>query len=749
MFLRNSIKGFALSLLVISAAYAQTAPGTFQVRGAGDYTSEETSVPKSKRTGVKLSEAYLEEINTKNYPDMIDTFDYPDIEIKEMIKIMAELTGKRFIYSDKISGKISIVSKEPISVAAAWKAFLSSLQMNDLTIIRSGKFLKVIKSRDATKSNIETYSGSYFPDADQMITKIIKLKYIPVSELDKSLRSLYSKDGDLKPYEPTNSLIVSDYGSNIEKIIGIIKELDVPGFEEKMEVIPIKYAKAKEIADLINNIINKGEKSSSSVPRFRRNNDNNNSSKGAVNLSYVTEDERTNSIIALGNSGGIEKAKELVKTLDFRLDGDQEGGVYVYYVKHNNAEDIAKTLGGIADDSKKAQQQGTGGGGRAAPLPATVSAPKTPSQVFGSEVSVKADKNTNSLLIVASAQDHIKVKAILSQLDIPRDQVFVETVIMEIQADNKRDVGVDIAQVTAPNGVGDSISNPAQSFAVNGMFGNQSGLLQSIATPTEFLAGLTGGILSFGGGDDIFVRVGDSIQAVPSIAGMVRLFQTYEVGNVLSTPKIMAMDNEEAELEVGQEIVVGQQQVATAAGATTSTQRAEVNTTLTITPSISPESNAVRLKIKQTVKDVVDPGNPNTSINNKAISTNIVVPNGDTAVLGGLVNEKEAKRNTKIPLLGDIPILGWLFRSTSKTMVKSNLMVFITPKIVRNPAQNKKLLNSEIDKRLKFIKKNMNGVDPYGEKIDEISKINPLEEDSGWDVETPEELKEYPAIDSE
>jgi general secretion pathway protein D len=748
MFANSLFRILSLSLLVTSAASAQTNPGTFQVKGAGDYTSEETAVPKSKKTGVKMSEAYLEEINTKNFPDMIDTFDYPDIEVKEMIKIMGELTGKRFIYSDKISGKVSIISKEPISVAEAWKAFLSSLQMNDLTIVRSGKFLKVIKSRDATKSNIETYSGSYFPDADQMITKIIKLKYIPVGELDKSLRSLYSKDGDLKPYEPTNSLIVSDYGSNIEKIIGIIRELDVPGFEEKMEVIPIQFAKAKEIADLINKIINKGQKNTSSVPRFRRTSDSDSSNKGAINLSYVTEDERTNSIIALGNAGGIEKAKELVKTLDFKLDGDQEGGVYVYYVKYNNAEDISKTLGGIADDSKKAQQQGAGGAGRA-PLPATVSAPKTPSQVFGSEVSVKADKNTNSLLIVASAQDYSKVKKILSMIDIPRDQVFVETVIMEIQADNKRSIGIDVANITPAAGQGDTVGNPATSFGVNGMFGNESGGLADFITNPFGV--LSGGIFSFAGGKDVFIQEGTSGRTVgiSSLLGFVKLLQIYRIGNVLSTPKIMAMDNEEAELEVGQDIVIGEQLVSTAAGQTTSTQRKEVNTTLTITPSISPESNAVRLKIKQTVKDVVDANDPNTAINNKALSTNIVVPNGDTAVLGGLVNEREAKRTTKIPLLGDIPILGWLFRSKTKDMVKSNLMLFITPKIIRNPAQNKKLLQSEIDNRLKFIKKNMNGVDPYGEKIDEISQINPLEENLGWDVETPEELKEYPAVDSE
>jgi general secretion pathway protein D len=168
----------ALSLLYSGGvAFSQDDnEGTFQVKGAGDYVSEETAVPKSKK-GVKLSEAFPEEINDKNFPDLIDTFDYPDIELKEMINIMGELTGKRFIYSDKeISGKISIISKQPISVAEAYKAFLSALQMNKLTILQSGKFLKIVKTRDAVKLNIETYSGTYFPNSDQMITKIIKLR---------------------------------------------------------------------------------------------------------------------------------------------------------------------------------------------------------------------------------------------------------------------------------------------------------------------------------------------------------------------------------------------------------------------------------------------------------------------------------------------------------------------------------------------------------------------------------------------
>lgn len=742
------MKGFKVLFLVltfVSYAGAQTENAdTFKVKGAGGYETEETAVPTSK-SGVKFSEAYPEEITEKNYPEMLDTFDYPSIEIKDLVEVIAELTGKRFIMSDKVSGKVTISSKDPISVAQAYKVFLTALQMNELTVIRSGKFLKIIKAREAIKQSVETYTGSYFPDSDQMIIKIVKLKYIPAAELVKSLRSLYSKDGEVKEYEPTNSLIISDWGSNVEKIIRIINELDVPGFEEKMEVIQIRHAKAKDIAELINKIINKGEKSGGSVPRFRRSRDKDAAGKGSVSLSYVTDDERTNSIIALGNSGGIAKAKSLVKTLDFKLEGDQEGGVYVYYVKHNDAEEIAKTLGGIADESKKAQGTASGGSGnRAASLPATAQV-KTPSQIFGSEVTVKADKNTNALLITASPQDYQKVKGIINKIDIPRDQVFVETVIMEITSDNRREIGIDIAKIDTPGDT--SQTNPANAFAVQGMFGNESGgLVDLISNP---LAALGGGILSFGSGDEKFLNIGGNTVAVNSVNAVVKLIQRYNVGNVLSTPKIMAMDNEEAVIEVGRNIVVGEQQVANAGGATTSTQRSDVKTALEITPSISPESNAVRLKIKQTVQDVSNPGNPNTDITQKALTTNLVVPNGDTAVLGGLVSENIGSTVTKVPLLGDIPILGWLFRSRSKTVAKSNLMMLITPRIIRNPAQNKALLNSEIDKRLGFIKKNMNGVDPFGSKIDEVSKINPINDGSNWDEETPEELKEYPAIESE
>lgn len=745
---------FLMTLIFCYSSFGQD-KNSFQIQGAGGFTSEEKKSPKSK-SGVKFSEAFPEEINDKNYPSLIDTFDYPDIDIKDMVSVISELTGKRFILDSKVSGKITVISKEPITVAEAYKAFLSSLQMNGYTVVSSGKFLKIIKSRDAIKQNIEIYPGEYFPEADQMITKIIKLKYIPASQLDKSLRALYSKDGDLKVYEPTNSVIVSDYGSNVEKILSIIKELDVPGFEEKMEVIPIRFAKSKEIAELINNIINKGSGGKgSSIPRFRRSNSKStdSSGKGAVSLDFVTSDDRTNSIIVLGNAAGISKAKRLVKKLDFKLHEDEEGGVYVYYVKYNTAEDIAKTLGGIAEESAKSQKTtGTGSSSSssssARSLPETAKA-KTASEIFGGEVKIRADEKTNSLIITASPQDYQTVKGLLSKIDIPRDQVFVESIIMEMNVTKQREIGFDVANIV-PAGEA-STTNPANNAAIQGIFGiRNNGVGSLIGNPTGFLGGLAGGILTFGAGDDITVNLGGTQQTITSIVGLVKLIQDSTLGNVLSTPKIMAMDNEEAIIEVGQEIALGLDIQTSQNGVSTqSPRRKSVAIKLEITPSISPESEAVRLKLKQNVEDVVDEGDPNTAINQRNIETNLVVPNGDTAVLGGLVTNRTAKSVRKVPLLGDIPILGWLFRSTRKVKRKDNLLVFITPKIIRNPTQSRALFKEQLDKRLDFIKREMNGIDPHGAKVDELSKLKtPLNDGTKWDEDFPEELKEEPAVES-
>ncbi|MCB0392552.1 MAG: type II secretion system protein GspD, partial [Bdellovibrionales bacterium] len=282
-----------------------------------DNTSDVQQLKNDKK--LKFSEANPEDITNENFPDLVESFDYPNADISEIVKAISKLTGKNFILDSNVRGKITIIAPSQITVAEAYRAFLSALAMNGLTIVPSGNFLKIRQARAAQRDSLETYTGEYFPNTDQIITRIIKLKYISAEEVYKNLRILNSKDGESHAYGPTNSLIITDYGSHIERVVNILKYLDVSGFEEKLAVIRIKFAKAKDIADLINKIINKDTGSQSNVPRFRRTTQKDTSGGGSESYSLVVADDRTNSVIVVGNDAGIRKIRKLVSQLDFRL----------------------------------------------------------------------------------------------------------------------------------------------------------------------------------------------------------------------------------------------------------------------------------------------------------------------------------------------------------------------------------------------------------------------------------------------
>lgn len=314
---------------------------TSNAMNSNDMSSDNESQKKglTKKKKEKLARANPEDITDENFPDTIDSFDFPNAEITDVIKAISELTGRNFILDSGIQGKITIVAPTKITVAEAYRAFLSALAMRGYTVVPSGAFWKIKNSRNAQTDNIETYSGAYFPNTDQMITRIVHLKHISAQQVNQSFRNLVTKDGIMYMYEPTNSIIITDYGSNIERVMKILNQLDVQGFEEKLEVIPVKYAKAKDLADLIDKIVNKGQKPntgnvgggfSSGVPRFGGS-----SSRGGQGTSYfmVFPDDRTNALISVGNTAGIERLKKLIRQLDYRINPADAGGVYVYYVK--------------------------------------------------------------------------------------------------------------------------------------------------------------------------------------------------------------------------------------------------------------------------------------------------------------------------------------------------------------------------------------------------------------------------------
>lgn len=672
----------------------------------------------------KFARATPEDITAENFPETIESFDFPNVEITDVIKAISELTGKNFIIDSTVRGKITILAPSKITVAEAYKAFLSALAINGFTVVPSGGFLKIRNARSAQRDNIDTYSGSYYPNSDQMITKIIHLKHITADTVQKDLRLLTSSYGEMSAFGQTNSLIISDFGANIDRVMKIINQLDVPGFEDQLEVVGIKYAKAKDIAELIDKVVNKGQKSQSAatggfasgVPRFGATNTAATSSKTGASYFLVFPEDRTNSLVVVGNKQGIARVKKLIAQLDFRVKAEDSGGVYVYYVKHGEADKIAETLQQVTKDAGPKAQSST-----STPSAGIALAPQGQAAaregIFGGDVTIKADKNTNSLVISASKQDYERVIEILNKLDVPRDQVYVQTIIMEMSLNDGFSASGGLVGFNKDGGKSGFVAN--------------SNDLNDVLNP---LAGAGNAILAFSQGpitvnNPLAASGSSSTITVPSLVGFLKFIKSLGKTNILSTPQITATDSQEATIEVGDRVITGSKVEGGANGAPTSLVPTFEDATIkmTIKPFISPSSERIRMEFTQNVKQLIQGKVPAKfqdqaqSLATRSIKTNVNVNNGDTAVIGGLIRDEETENTKKVPLLGDLPIIGWLFKGKDVTKTKLNMVVFLTPKIMRSPTDQQALLNFKAQERLNFIKQ-QGGKDPYGATMDKILK---------------------------
>jgi general secretion pathway protein D len=677
-----------------------------------------TKVDTDKKKKMTFAEAMPEDITDENFPDIIESFNYPNANIMDVATAIGKLTKKNFVMEPGLSGKINISAPTPVTVAQAWKIFLTALAMNNYTIVPTGNgYLKIRKETNAKDDSIETYSGDYYPTSDQLITRVVDLKYIDAETLKKSLEKFVSKKaGNVEAYENTNSLIISGYGSAIERISRIIEVLDKPGFEERLEVIPIRHAKAKDIAELVEKIIKDGDSSEAKSSRFRRSRFSNNQGGKTENLKLVAPDERTNSIIVVGNKQGIDRIQNLIKRLDYPLDPADAGGVYVYYVKHGEAIKIAETLSGIAQESEKAVEKTNNNKDDKA-----FTAPKVQKPIFGGSVAIQADENTNSLIVTAGKQDYAVVKNLLAKIDIPKDQVFVEAIIMEMNATNSDTWNMNYMKFF-PN-PDETANAQGEGIARVGFSGND---FSNLLDPTS---GGNGAVLNFGDpSETVTLNIAGQPIEVPSLLALISFLKRKNNANILSTPNIIAMDNEESTIEVGDEVPIANNPVIAQNGiAQNNIQTRDATILLKIKPFISPDSDIVRLNVEQSISKVstepIQAANLAANaqgLSKKEIKTNIVLESGQTAVLGGLMEDEDSVEESKIPFLGDIPVLGWLFKSSTTTKTKNNLVVFLTPQIIRNSAGHKKILRDKMTERIDWIKKNNGGRDPYGERFNNM-----------------------------
>ncbi|MCJ8275448.1 MAG: hypothetical protein HRT44_09525, partial [Bdellovibrionales bacterium] len=381
---------------------------------------------------------------------------------------------------------------------------------------------------------------------------------------------------------------------------------------------------------------------------------------------------------------------------------------------------IAETLSGIAQESEKAAEKSTKGNDKKGAFVA----PKVQKPIFGGSVVIKADENTNSLIVTASKQDYKVVKNLLNKIDIAKDQVFVEAVIMEMQANNSNLWNMNYMRFFRTGGDDDTQVQGQDGIARVGFTGGNIG---DLLNP----AGGTGAILNLGDpSETVSVNFGGNVVEIPSLLALINFLQSKTNANILSTPNIIAMDNEESEIEVGDEVPLFQNTTIGQGGVQQNNIRtADATIKLKIKPFISPDSDIVRLNVEQTIAQVSNQpiraanlADNAQGLSKKSLKTNIVLESGQTAVLGGLMEDEDTVEETKIPLLGDIPVLGWLFKNRSVTKVKNNLVVFLTPKIIRSTADHRNILNDKLSDRIEWIKKNSGGRDPYGEKFNGLIK---------------------------
>lgn len=599
-------------------------------------------------------------------PEIVTGFDFPDSDLMEVTKFMQELTGINLILDKDVKGKVSITAPTPITVGDAWKAYLAALNMAGYTLVKAGAFYKIINARDVRYVPTNIYTGAYTPDIESHIMKVMSLKYVDASEISRNFRPFMSRYGRIIDLKQTNTIIISDTGANIARLVKLIKFIDVPGHEESLQIIKVKNSSAIEIAKLLDEILRSSGGSSARGAKSKRFSKTSTGGSEGQNISKIIAEPRTNSIIAMANADGAEELRNLIQKLDVKFSSTNSDKIHVHYLNFGNAEELAKTLSSLVSGARSSAGARTAGASTRSFISGTGNDGST---LFNGEVKITADKDNNALVVTASATDWITIKNVISKLDIPRDQVYVEGLILETSASRAREFGVEY--------LGAYGSGAAQrSGFVN------SGTLSGVMTGQVPSSGLfVGG--TAGASRTVSVGTGE-ITANPFNA-MIKAVASDGQTNVLATPQLLALDNTEAEFEVGQTVPV--RELATAAnGQTTSNFRnQEAKLSLKITPQINKVTRYVKLKINQAINEfqgeLSTDGTGNATTTRSAL-TEVIVRDKDTVVMGGLLRDRETVAFDKVPLLGDIPVLGWLFKRKSKKVEKVNLLMFMTPTIL-------------------------------------------------------------------
>jgi general secretion pathway protein D len=599
------------------------------------------------------------------------TPNYKDADLSQIIQAVSEVTGKNFIIDPRVNAKVTMLSATPMSPAAFYEAFLSVLQVYGYVAVPAGKVIKIVPNTDARQLPSIDLPNEVSTTSDEIVTQIISMKNISAAQLVPILRPLMPQQGHLAAYSAGNMLIISDRASNVSRIMRIIERMDESG-DEPIDVVPLHNASATELVRTINQLTQGAGAAEAGAPV------------------KVVADERTNSVLISGEKSLKLKTKALVLSLDTPRAGGA-GDTEVRYLLYADAEKLADKLKGQATATAKAQ-----GGPAATPGPSSAGG----SNVEAS-VTIWADVPTNALIMTAPPKVMKNLMAVIDKLDIRRAQVEVEALIVEVDVNKSANLGVQWL-LDGGNSYGYGVTNlPGSGTSIVDLaaaaLGGVSGLTSSAATSATTTTGTTGATaassLSSAIPNGATFAIGKyNSNTGKGFAAVVQALRSDGTSNIISTPRVITMNNEEAEVKVTQEIplITGQYTSSTASvNGTTSPfetiQREEVGTILKVTPHIS-EGDTIQLKIEQ---EDSSPGakladSADISTNKRSIKTTILIEDGGIIVLGGLMQDTVTESEDRVPVLGAIPLLGNLFKSRSGSRQKSNLLVFLRPKILRD-----------------------------------------------------------------
>jgi general secretion pathway protein D len=579
------------------------------------------------------------------------TLNLKDADLTALINTVAEVTGRNFIVDPRVKARVTVISREPMPAEELYRVFLSVLQVHGFSAVESGDVVKIVPEINAKQLAVPTVDRRADAADDEIVTRVIPVKNVSAAQLVPILRPLVPQQGHLAAYPPTNVLIVSDRAANVERLSDIIARIDRAG-DEEIEVVPLEYASAPELVRIVSALRQQTgpEQAPSSGVR-------------------LAADDRTNSILLSGDKAERLRVRALIAHLDTPVESG--GETQVVYLRYAKAKDLVPVLTGVSENLQKAEAQaqpGAGGGG-GAPAPAARSGGGGRQDVM-----IEAHEATNSVVITAPPKLQRSLLTVIRQLDIRRAQVLVEAAVAEISESKGRSLGVEAV----------GLDSTGDAPAVSSLFGSISGGLQSLLGVSQ------GGELFFnpsGLGSGITVAVGD-LGGRYMFGFLIRALASSSNANILSTPSLVTLDNQEAEIRVARNVpfVTGQftNQGQNATNPFQTITREDVGLILKIKPQIN-EGNSVLLDISQEVSSLEEErisGQPIT--NKRSVTTTVLVEDGQLVALGGLIDERVIQSEQKVPLLGDVPLLGNLFKARNSSKEKRNLILFLQPSILRD-----------------------------------------------------------------